>query len=271
MDSSVVEGSAARVQKSMLPVAIYVVSAFLISALLLGVQSVSGLDPAALTLPQFGPAVAAACTLLMFGALRARLSNHATAVAPRRVGADLIMMLVGCTLMGAVVLAGLWWDGTRLLGPQAVGSVPFVVFLVLQLVGAAGEEIGWRGFMQPVLETRFGRLAAVLMTGFVWALWHVQAFAQGAVVAVSFLVSVLGFAVVLGYSTNGSVPQRILVATIGHWIINVGLYVAVGDDTHSSPQIIYTAVGAVVAAAVVLTLQTLARKGRPVPAPRAAR
>ena len=49
----------------------------------------------------------------------------------------------------------------------------------LQLVGVAiaavfafGEEIGWRGLLQPELERRFGVFGGTLRTGLVWALFH---------------------------------------------------------------------------------------------------
>ncbi|RDI66754.1 membrane protease YdiL (CAAX protease family) [Nocardia pseudobrasiliensis] len=239
-------------------VGIYVVLAFLASGVLLGAQSNSGLDPAALTLPQFGPAISAVVTALIF---RRRLRDRfPAAVSSRRAGRDLLILLAGCALLIAVVLGLLWGDGTSAYGPQAVGGIPFALFVILQLIGAAGEEAGWRGFLQPVLENRYGRLLAVPITGIVWALWHVQAFTQGPAVAASFLVSTVAFAYLLGWSANGSAWQRISIASIGHWIVNVELYLAVGDETQARPQVIYTAVGAVVAAVAAVGLHALGRR-----------
>ena len=37
---------------------------------------------------------------------------------------------------------------------------------------ALGEEIGWRGFLGPRMVERFGFTAGALLTGVVWASWH---------------------------------------------------------------------------------------------------
>ncbi|MCI5774547.1 MAG: CPBP family intramembrane metalloprotease [Erysipelotrichaceae bacterium] len=35
-----------------------------------------------------------------------------------------------------------------------------------------GEEYGWRYFLQPLLQKRFGKLNGVIVLGIVWGLWH---------------------------------------------------------------------------------------------------
>ena len=51
--------------------------------------------------------------------------------------------------------------------------------MVTALVGGIGEELGWRGFLQPVLERRFGRFLATVLVGLVWAFWHLPVNTQG--------------------------------------------------------------------------------------------
>ena len=45
--------------------------------------------------------------------------------------------------------------------------------LALSCLSALGEEIGWRGFLVPELSKRMNFLKTSLISGFVWALWHV--------------------------------------------------------------------------------------------------
>lgn len=57
--------------------------------------------------------------------------------------------------------------------------VPLYMALVgiAGIVGATGhglgEEIGWRGFMAPLLYEKFGFTAGAAITGLIWASWHV--------------------------------------------------------------------------------------------------
>lgn len=72
---------------------------------------------------------------------------------------------------------------------EAVGSpaddlpMPIRVMWLLQFVNlaaaslmntlpAAGEEIGWRGFLFPRLRDRLGATGAVLASGVLWGAWH---------------------------------------------------------------------------------------------------
>ncbi len=37
---------------------------------------------------------------------------------------------------------------------------------------AVGEEAGWRGFLNPVLQRKFGSVAGLVLGGIIWGLWH---------------------------------------------------------------------------------------------------
>lgn len=50
-------------------------------------------------------------------------------------------------------------------------ALPINFFLVF--IAFFGEEYGWRYYLQPVLQKRFGLRGGVLLLGFVWGLWHV--------------------------------------------------------------------------------------------------
>jgi membrane protease YdiL (CAAX protease family) len=51
-------------------------------------------------------------------------------------------------------------------------AVTTVVVLIAASLEAIGEEMGWRGYLQPRLADR-GRVAAGLASGLLWAAWHV--------------------------------------------------------------------------------------------------
>lgn len=46
-------------------------------------------------------------------------------------------------------------------------------------IGALGEELGWRTYMHPKLEQRFGPIAGILIGGIIWGIWHFPANTMG--------------------------------------------------------------------------------------------
>ena len=59
------------------------------------------------------------------------------------------------------------WPAANWMAPAgALGSL---------LSGSIGEEIGWRGFAQPLLQKRVGPLTAAIVLGVIWAIWHLNA------------------------------------------------------------------------------------------------
>ncbi len=87
-------------------------------------------------------------------------------------------------ILGPAVLMLAAMAGHVLLGgilphypPPAWWPLVAVNFVAVVLVGGPlGEELGWRGLAVPVLRDRLGLLAAALVIGLVWAVWHLPLF-----------------------------------------------------------------------------------------------
>ena len=75
-----------------------------------------------------------------------------------------------------IMLAGfLIWralGGPRPPAPPLSTWLSLPLLILALLLPALFEEIGWRGFALPRLQSRVGWLAASLVIGAVWALWH---------------------------------------------------------------------------------------------------
>lgn len=94
------------------------------------------------------------------------------------------------------------------------------------------EELGWRGFLQPLLQNRLGPLRASLLVGLIWGLWHLPAlvlpgFPQHDAalplwfVIGRFVVQTTALSVVMGFALNrarGAVAPMMLM----HWAANQG-------------------------------------------------
>lgn len=64
------------------------------------------------------------------------------------------------------------------LPPELLNTTPFIVFLPFvflqqMLIGSSmGEEIGWRGYALPRMQTDQSSLRASLLLGVLWGVWH---------------------------------------------------------------------------------------------------
>jgi uncharacterized protein len=99
-----------------------------------------------------------------------------------------------------------------------------VALLRLFLDPGATEELGWRGFALPLLQSRFSALWSSIILGSIWAVWHLPAFFISGLTQTSlmfpvfFVVSIcLAILMTAIYNrTGGSIPLMILF----HWQIN---------------------------------------------------
>jgi uncharacterized protein len=90
-------------------------------------------------------------------------------------------LLLWFTGLAAPVFGDFARDCAARLHMQADGLVlPAVLQTLLTLsfgvvqsaASAAGEEIGWRGYLVPMLRVRFSFFASVILSGLIWASWH---------------------------------------------------------------------------------------------------
>ncbi len=81
------------------------------------------------------------------------------------------LVLVGS--MGVLALRDPWFKFGIVTAPR-----PMIHLLLGLLTGAAAgffEEIGWTGYLTPVLRRRFSPTIAGLVLGIIWGLWHAVA------------------------------------------------------------------------------------------------
>ncbi len=108
------------------------------------------------------------------------------------------------------------------------GAAPVLIILIL---AAAFEELGWRGYAFDSLNSRFNLFQATLIFALLWAAWHLPLFFingcyQNEIVrmnplfGVNFIISVLPMAFVLTWvwKTN---RESIPVAILFHFFINL--------------------------------------------------
>lgn len=96
----------------------------------------------------------------------------------------------------------------------------FPVFFVFQCLTSGMEELGWRGYLQPLLQTRLTAEKACFRVGILWSIWHYPVivymnYPQGTLVI---LLTLAGF-------TMLTIPQAYVIGWLYNSTRNVWLCV----------------------------------------------
>lgn len=82
----------------------------------------------------------------------------------------IIIIILSIVLCGLSLLLFNWTYG-QMNNPDPAYNFIFYFILILPL-SALWEEMGWRGFLLPILQEKYTPLKASVIIGFVWGLWH---------------------------------------------------------------------------------------------------
>lgn len=132
-----------------------------------------------------------------------------------------------------------------------------IFFTTIQ--GASGEESGWRGYLLPELERRYGFLKGNLILGLVWAFWHIPLWFISTsysgmnllIYIISFIVGLIAFSVIVGVYMKKC--NNLLLAFWMHFWFNFVLTFFIGKDVYllASLAVLYT-IAAIISVTVYL-------------------
>ncbi|MCR5686820.1 MAG: CPBP family intramembrane metalloprotease [Lachnospiraceae bacterium] len=133
------------------------------------------------------------------------------------------------------------------------------VNFIMSFIAFFGEEYGWRYYLQPLMQRRFGKRAGVLLLGLVWALWHIDvdfmfyAKDYGLQAVASQIMTCVASAVFLGYAYMKT--ENIWVPVIMHYLYNnLGAIISGGSDSLKDQVIEWNMLPAMAASFIVFFL-----------------
>jgi membrane protease YdiL (CAAX protease family) len=205
--------------KTFVRVVVFYGVTFIFTIILAIVQQASGIDAEKIVLPQFGPGLAALVMLALF-----RKDNPKITIAFKRIS---FLKYLGALGLPIVVSALLFLIYSQFIHPLSIASTnaaSFTLILGGMLLGAFGEELGWRGYLQNLLDRRLNGLIAFLLVGVLWALWHVGNYSNGPMYMLFFMFSTIGYSAVMAWLLRDT-HYNVVLACLFHFGVNAGFYI----------------------------------------------
>jgi membrane protease YdiL (CAAX protease family) len=186
----------------------------------------------------------------------------------------LVVFLGPAALTAGVVGLNALMGGPALsVGMPLVGVAIFLGFSIFP-GSALGEEIGWRGYVLPRLQSRMSALSASLVLAPIWALWHLPLWVAGWLqeaplktpsIYAAFVVSAFALSVITTWVYNSSGGSLLMVVLL-HATVNLPISLVI-DDLGSQamlPLLLYFGLTVVAAIVVVVVAgpKHLSRKHR---------
>jgi len=217
--------------------AVYLVVAFMAAGALGVVQPATGVPEEVVQLTQFGPAFGVGIAAVLWPA---RTRELLVGVQARRGDSRTLLLAPFAIIALSAGPYALLTGAAHATDPRSLHHA-FPVIVVAQLIGACGEEAGWRCFMQPLLRTRFNVLGASVVVGVAWGLWHVQVLVQAPAYAAGFLLATVAMSVLLGAALESSGGwRRLLLAGGFHTLVNLGMLLLMDEETgRAEPMLLF--------------------------------
>ena len=122
----------------------------------------------------------------------------------------------------------------KIFGKSAYLPLFILPFFMVDFI-ANGEEIGWRGYVLPRLQAKYGALTSTLILGVIWGFWHLPKFLShwNTVSFVWFMVHTMAISVVYTWLYN-STKGSLLLVTLFHAATNAtGVFMPMANTVSS--------------------------------------
>ena len=99
-----------------------------------------------------------------------------------------------------------------------------IYILMMVFFGGGQEEIGWRGYIMPYLEKKYGLIIGGLILGIVWAIWHLPLWflpgsSQSYMNFFGFMLGTIGYSYFLSWVIKAS-NNRLFSGLVAHGVAN---------------------------------------------------
>ena len=218
-------------------IVLFMVITFFFTIILAILQEALTIDYQYITLPQWGPGIAA---LLLGFTLYKNTLNESLKIK----GIKTYKLVVSTLLpFGLIAVSFVFFNTYHLsaFNLETIESTFFYIIIPATLFGAIGEALGWRVFLQSSISRRFNHTKAAVLVGILWGLWHVGHYANGFVFMIFFLIFTISFSLVISFLIRVH-TYNLVYASAFHFGANLGFYIFFRSHVNDTSMIIINAV-----------------------------
>jgi len=205
-------------------------------------------------LAKFGPSLGAVIMVLLIGGTEQLRTQFATLIPRKFTPGWLGIALFSQAILWSSVVLFISTTSTveLVVDVSAAGLIVLLIAKHFFLGGGMGEELGWRGFMLPRLQSNYSALTSSLAIGVAWGLWHGPKFiwddggGLSAVIIFTIYTTVLSIIFTAVFNRSGG---NLFVVTLLHASMN---------GTNGYVEALIPAIGDVDNAEILLALSWLA-------------
>jgi membrane protease YdiL (CAAX protease family) len=181
-----------------------------------------------------------------------------------------LVVVVPAVLAGGMVAFNALLGGPAISVDATLLSAAILLAFMIVPGSALGEEIGWRGYALPRLQTRMSALSASLILGVIWGFYHLPLFFTGQAfrsptILVPSLISTIALSIILTWVYNSTGGSLLMVVLI-HATVNLPMTLSIDElgSRATVPLLLYFALLVVAAIVVVIVAgpKHLSRKHR---------
>jgi uncharacterized protein len=110
------------------------------------------------------------------------------------------------------------WKGTALF---------YIVEAIAMLVCCAGEEVGWRGFLLPLVQQKYPLLKSSIIVGVLWGAWHLN-FTGGIFGFILYTISIVFVSVIMTWIFNKTGGNMTLMV-LEHFCFNLSSHILLAN------------------------------------------
>lgn len=218
-------------------ITIFIFITLLFTIILAMAQQALGIDYKYITLPQWGPGIAA---LILSFIIYKKTINKSI----RFSGFHPVKLLICLLLPIGMIAVGYFISKAQSFTSGNIVTMDIQLLYVIipsSLFGAFGEALGWRCFLQSSLDDRLNYLTASVLVGTLWGLWHVGHYGKGLIFMSLFLVFTISFSIILAYLIR-EFDYNLLLAALFHFSANIGFLVFYGENANDTNMMLVNAV-----------------------------